>query len=190
MATITVGPILENEIYKNGFKAMQSMLGMADLFDFPKRTNGTSMLLKQSFFERLFGGEMVLIDFPGADVIGAQTDVKQLSLPQLLRIRCDNLDFAATTPGARAQADFLTSVDENLDKRIIQKLTSNGVVIDPAQTSEVVRLVLFIYGVYQQIGGEEGPRSSCWLVRAPPLEAILNVRDCELSVMGDRRGFL
>uniref|UniRef100_A0A7S0A4X8 Uncharacterized protein n=1 Tax=Pyrodinium bahamense TaxID=73915 RepID=A0A7S0A4X8_9DINO len=123
---------------------------------------------------------MELVSFPASDIIAAQADVRNLALSQLLHIRCGNLDFNATVPSMRAQSEFLTSIDETLEKRMAARLAAQpGVSIAPGQVSEVVRLVLLIYGVHEQID-KETASSSNWLVRCGQLEAVLSLPDCEL----------
>jgi len=189
---VTVGPVLEDHVYRAGLLGLKRALGDGDLLSFPKRPNGTAMLLRQSFFERLLSGGMDLISFPVADIIAAQTDVRNLSVPQLLCIRCSNLDFSASTPSMRTHGEFLRSVDEALERRMAAKLAGRGVNLAPGQVADAVRLVVLVYGVHERLNKEALGSSEHWLVKSGELQALLLLPACELlevESLGDASAF-
>mmetsp|Transcript_10838 Transcript_10838/g.33871 ORF Transcript_10838/g.33871 Transcript_10838/m.33871 type:complete len:668 (-) Transcript_10838:81-2084(-) len=179
MAT-TVGPMLEELVYRSGLQALKRAVGDDDLLNFPRRPNGSPMLLRQSFFERLLGGQLELVSFPASDIIAAQTDVRNLSLSQLLYIICGNLEFNAAAPSMRAQRDFLTTAEENLEKRVLARLSAEGgVAVPPEKAGEVMRLAVLTYGVFQHLPGNV-KKVTRWLLRTGPLEVLLCLKECRL----------
>jgi hypothetical protein len=81
------------------------------LKEFARRTNGSSRVLKEAFFERLFDGlELQAVAAP--DVVAAQHDIKALNITQLLFIRCKNFEFAAKDGAQSAHMNFLDTIDK------------------------------------------------------------------------------
>lgn len=181
-STHVVGPILEDGVFKAGLDGLRMQLGVDNLLDFPKRPNGTAVLMRQSFFEKIFTGKMEFLDFPTIDISAAQVDVKNLNLEQLLHIRCENREFHLTSPGLKTQGDFLGAVDSTLEKRVSERLAAGGGVAwaEPSRMSDVVRVVFLLYGVYQELPAEVRSKSDLWLLRSGNLEALLCIKTCEL----------
>ena len=71
-----VGPVKEERTLRNGLLRLALSVGEEQLFDFPKRPNGTPRLLRQSFFDRLLKADANLTNSHPGDVTGAQPDVK------------------------------------------------------------------------------------------------------------------
>lgn len=181
-STHVVGPILEDGVFKAGLDGLRMQLGVDNLLDFPKRPNGTAVLMRQSFFEKIFTGKMEFLDFPTIDISAAQVDVKNLNLEQLLHIRCENREFHLASPGLKTQGDFLGAVDSTLEKRVSERLAAGGGVAwaEPSRMSDVVRVVFLLYGVYQELPAEVRSKSDLWLLRSGNLEALLCIKTCEL----------
>eukprot|EP00747_Dinoflagellata_sp_TGD_P206917 gnl/TRDRNA2_/TRDRNA2_80549_c0_seq1.p1 gnl/TRDRNA2_/TRDRNA2_80549_c0~~gnl/TRDRNA2_/TRDRNA2_80549_c0_seq1.p1 ORF type:complete len:539 (-),score=105.60 gnl/TRDRNA2_/TRDRNA2_80549_c0_seq1:75-1691(-) len=174
----SIGPVLEENIYRAGLLAAKDGFGEAGLLEFPRRPNGSQMLLRERFFAQLLSGESNLMSVPAADVTAAQGDVRYLGIPQLLRIRCDHLE--SSHPPAISQ--FLDTVDEYVTKRLAERLSSHdGPAIQASQAGEVVRLVILIYGANRCLA-EQGTTPQCpyWLVRHAGLEALLHLPNCQL----------
>mmetsp|Transcript_130000 Transcript_130000/g.323967 ORF Transcript_130000/g.323967 Transcript_130000/m.323967 type:complete len:601 (+) Transcript_130000:49-1851(+) len=194
MAEATVvGPLAENQVYQDGLLALQEAVGTHRLLEFPRRTNGTPMLLRQSFFHRLLSEKIQLSNFPSADIIAAQADVRHLSLAQLLRIHCDNQDVVAPTPPVER---LLSCVAEHIGKRLATKLVTAAEAaaeeesekmpfVDAAVAAEVVRQVILIYGVQGQLAHGTAASHSRWLVVAEQAKAVLHLAECELRVFDD-----
>lgn len=180
-----VGPLLEADVRRCGLLALQAFLGDTEILSFARRADGTALLLRQGFFERLLKGEVGLSSCPAADVLAAQSDIRHLSLVQVLKIHCDNFDREALAC-AQAQAKFLSCVDEHLEKQILTKLAgTSGMLtqLEVKKTTEIVRVVLLVYGAHQRVdkGKQKGTH---WLVRAASLAAILDLKTCEFSELG------
>mmetsp|Transcript_48599 Transcript_48599/g.104128 ORF Transcript_48599/g.104128 Transcript_48599/m.104128 type:complete len:726 (-) Transcript_48599:72-2249(-) len=178
--TVEVGPVLEDVVQRAGLVALQHIIGDADLLRYPRRPNGSPMLLRQSFFERLLRGEVQLVSLPAADILAAQPDIRYLGLSQLLRLRCDCIDRSASMP---AISLFVSSLDDHIEKQLVARLVaSGGVEIEPSQASTVVRLVLLVYGARQRlISGGDGEKSRWWLIRCGGLEARLDLEACKFT---------
>ena len=57
-----------------------------ELFTFPKRRDGSSLLLRKNWYEKVLRGQVKLENCPPADVSAAQGDLKHLSFAQLLKV--------------------------------------------------------------------------------------------------------
>eukprot|EP00931_Biecheleriopsis_adriatica_P095271 TRINITY_DN6890_c0_g1_i4.p1 TRINITY_DN6890_c0_g1~~TRINITY_DN6890_c0_g1_i4.p1 ORF type:complete len:728 (-),score=247.20 TRINITY_DN6890_c0_g1_i4:60-2243(-) len=175
--SFAVGPLSEELVRRAGILAVRQAVGDADLLSFPKRPNGTPLLLRQSFFERLLNGKMQLASFPAADVSGAQMDVRKLALPQLLFIRCSLLD--ANFAPMSTQAAFVQAVDTALDEQLLRRLSQEGAL---TASEGVVRLSLLAYGAHAELQkqGASLPPAEHWLVRADGAQNLLHLPSCEL----------
>jgi hypothetical protein len=179
-----VGPLPEDQVRQKGFFNLQRMLGGAAeaLLDFPRRPNGTPMLLRQSFFERLLSGDMELSSFPAGDVLAAQVDVRHLTLPQLLRIRCG----VTALPRMQVQSKFMACVEDGIERLVAEQLARGSMSFGPSDMTDIARLVLFTYGVHEHIAASDGPKSSNqWLLRHGQVAAVLCLETCELRNLQD-----
>ncbi len=119
-----------------------------------------------------------LVDFTASDVTAAQGDVRYLTLPQLLRIRCNHLEPSLVA----VNSQFLDTIDEHVTKRLAERLVAgDGPAIQASQADEIVRLVILIYGANRWLT-EQGTTTQCsyWLVRHGGLEALLHLPNCQL----------
>ncbi|CAE7852190.1 unnamed protein product [Symbiodinium sp. KB8] len=82
-----IGPEPEEGLLRAGLLSLAEAIGTERLLEFPRRANGTPLLTRQGFFERLLKGETSLLDCAAADASAAEADVKSLGLHQLLAIR-------------------------------------------------------------------------------------------------------
>eukprot|EP00439_Symbiodinium_sp_Y106_P075814 s2417_g15.t1 len=85
-----IGPEPEEGLLRAGLLQLAEAIGTERLLEFPRRANGTPLLTRQGFFERLLKGEdgfTSLLDCAAADASAAEADVKRLGLHQLLAIR-------------------------------------------------------------------------------------------------------
>lgn len=182
---LIVGPQSEERYFKDGLRSLRCILGDSDLLTFPTRPNGTPMLLKQSFFERLLKGKMALSSFHMQDVSAAQVDVRKLNLTQLLFISCSQLDVSTgSSPSFAALTAFLGAVDAALQEKLASRLTSSVQV--PADcTAELVRTVVLIYGVRRDM---EEDACACWLVRSGSAQGLLHLPSCELRPLEAKAG--
>ncbi|CAE8669042.1 unnamed protein product, partial [Polarella glacialis] len=98
-----IGPEPEETLLKSGLRALGDAVGLEGLLDFPRRPNGTPVLTRQGFFERLLSGEASFHNCAAADASAAEADVKRLGLHQLLAIRCRNVDFTPSGAGQVAK---------------------------------------------------------------------------------------
>eukprot|EP00933_Yihiella_yeosuensis_P063199 TRINITY_DN66306_c0_g1_i1.p1 TRINITY_DN66306_c0_g1~~TRINITY_DN66306_c0_g1_i1.p1 ORF type:complete len:484 (-),score=72.60 TRINITY_DN66306_c0_g1_i1:250-1656(-) len=76
-------------------------------------------LLRASFFERAFEGNLELKACPPGDVLAAQGDLRQLTVEQLLMLRLRFLDFPISKAGSfDVHSNFLSAVDSELFGKI------------------------------------------------------------------------
>eukprot|EP00929_Paragymnodinium_shiwhaense_P082469 TRINITY_DN43458_c0_g1_i1.p1 TRINITY_DN43458_c0_g1~~TRINITY_DN43458_c0_g1_i1.p1 ORF type:complete len:642 (+),score=273.09 TRINITY_DN43458_c0_g1_i1:88-2013(+) len=184
-----LGPILEIDVRQAGLLKLQKCVGQDDLLEFPKRKNGSAMLLKQSFFERLFTGRMEVGSCPPSDLSGAQADVRYLSLAQLLFIRCQTAQSGVVAPVAQSPIDqFMTAVDSHLDLQLVARLVGSlgGRIQAPSseKTPEIAKQVVLLYGAADML---PDAGSDLWLLRSGGLEGLLDVSACSLQpVVADK----
>eukprot|EP00913_Durusdinium_trenchii_P003524 g3260.t1 len=74
-------------LLRAGLLGLSEAIGTGRLLEFPRRANGTPLLTRQGFFERLLKGETSFLNCAAADASAAEADVKRLALHQLLAIR-------------------------------------------------------------------------------------------------------
>mmetsp|Transcript_56256 Transcript_56256/g.89294 ORF Transcript_56256/g.89294 Transcript_56256/m.89294 type:complete len:750 (-) Transcript_56256:538-2787(-) len=179
-----VGPALETDLRKAGLVAMRQFLANGEILSFPRRPNGSPMLLRQGFFERLLKKEVDFASCLDSDLVAAQADIRHLSLPQLLHIRCENIE-SQVSARAQAQSKFLACIDESIEQCVMQKLSCTPNIVpqmDKSKASDLVHLALLIYGVYgdQILNKEDQNQSGTWLVRLDSFVAVLQLSTCEL----------
>jgi len=173
-----VGPVLDETILNTGLQALQRALGSGELLQFPTRPSGAPLLLRQRFFERLFGEpDADLSDCSSGDLTAAQGDVSKLGLTQLLHLRCGHLE--APRSGA-AQTDFQNAVSSALTPKLVERLAAGGVEVDAMEAEEVARGALRCYGVAEQLPTSAPGRPEHFLLRAGSVEAVLHLPTCSL----------
>lgn len=178
----SVGPIFEETVSRTGLDALRRTIGGDDLLTFPTRSSGAPVLLKQRFFEKMLGSQFDLSNFSAGEIGDAQADIRNLSLSQLLYIRCGRPE-AQLSSTSSAQADFMNAVAAALGPKLAERLLSAGtsdISLDPDSTDEVSRTVVLIYGVYDKL---EGAKPDYWLFRVEFSEAVLHLPTCTLQQM-------
>lgn len=181
-----LGPEPEENLLKTGLVALSHAIGTDGLLDFPRRPNGTPMLTRQGFFERLLSGEASLQNCAAADASAAEADVKRLGLHQLLAIRCANLDFVPTGAGQATKASFLALVDRCTMDLLAQRLLGiESQALTEAHRAVVMRHAVLIYGAGRQLAGELQSSGldgrNWWLLAVGGTRRYLHLPRCEVS---------
>jgi len=120
--------VSEMYVVKQGFLRLRGNMKWEDeLFEFPTRKNGSSMVLRRGWFLRVLKGDASLSSCPLADVAAAQSDIKHLSIWQCLWIRCENLNSCETECAQfQAHKNFLELIDRRIclciGTRVLQDL--------------------------------------------------------------------
>jgi len=148
-------------------QALRRNLGDGNLLSFPKRDNGMALMLRQNFFEKLFEGKLDLKDFQVGDVAAARADLKHLTIHQLLKIRVDNLEFAASLP-TPAHGEFLTSCTTVFETMLATRLGSGSL----ALPADVARQVQLLYGANAMLSQVAAP---LWLLKVGKFSALLDL---------------
>jgi len=113
MPTRRLHSVSEINVIKQGFILLSDNLkSEGDLFEFPKRKNGTSLFLRQGWYQRVLNNDAQLASCPASDVSAAQTDVKYLSLIQCLWIRRLNINLECSN--FSAHYSFFESIDQKI----------------------------------------------------------------------------
>jgi hypothetical protein len=168
-------------VLKAGLLAIQEALGRDGLLDFPRRKNGTPMLTRQGFFERLLKGQASLQDCASADCSAAEADVKRLSLVQLLDIRCKHIDYSPEGRSQVGKASFLGLLDRCASAALAERLLKEQVLAD-AHKAIVTRQAMLIYGASRELAklSEEGG-GEWWLLAVGGTRRYLHLPSCEVS---------
>lgn len=187
LSSVSLGPKPEDAMLKAGLLAISEMLGNDDLLNFPRRANGTPLLMRQGFFQRLLSGEVSIQDCSISDCQAAEADVRRLSVNQLLSIRCRHFDFEASGTSNSAKAAFLGQVDRStmtlLGERLLpSKAGCEKDKLTDAQRAVLIRHIVLIYGAHHEImiSEEKAPGSEWWLVVVGGTQRYVNVPKCEL----------
>lgn len=166
--TVELGPVPEESVAASGLKSLRRRLGDASLLEFPKRENGTALLLRQNFFEKLFSGAIELKDCPPTDTAAARADLKHLTLQQLLKIRVDNLEFAASQSLQSAHNEFLTASATIFEAKLSARLNIGGL----AAPADIARQVLLLYGAHLLMKEVAVPM---WLLKVGDFKVFLDL---------------
>ncbi|CAK0830905.1 unnamed protein product, partial [Prorocentrum cordatum] len=152
LASHWLGPESEELTLKSGLLAIRGALGDRGLLDFPRRPNGTPLVVRQGFFERLLKGEATLQNVAAADASAAEPDVKKLGLQQLLAIRCQSLDYHPTGKDLDPKRSFLVLVDQCIMPLLGQRLLGEETkAFSEAHRAIVMRQVVLIYGANRNL---------------------------------------
>eukprot|EP00929_Paragymnodinium_shiwhaense_P069168 TRINITY_DN34893_c0_g1_i1.p1 TRINITY_DN34893_c0_g1~~TRINITY_DN34893_c0_g1_i1.p1 ORF type:complete len:606 (+),score=131.00 TRINITY_DN34893_c0_g1_i1:120-1937(+) len=116
--------VTEQRCLKEGLTRFQEALvvprleGSAEakesLLALPRRSNGTPVMMRHTWFNRLLRSEIELQGTMANDVAIAQPDLQHLTLEQLLLIRSRTLDFATLSKSHEAHINFLHNADKHL----------------------------------------------------------------------------
>jgi len=137
-----INGVYEQQIVNAGLRYLDTRWAAdmdGPMTDFPRRPNGSSVLLRERTFLSLLTEQMSLKSMPASDVGAAQGDLQRLTLRQLLRLRTLHLDFnpggSTTALGANVHAAFLESLEMLLFKKLGQKAA--GQLIERDQLEDV-----------------------------------------------------
>jgi len=128
--------ISEQRVLKNGVMTLHgkvSLASMTSLLELPRRSDGSSRLLRQSFFERLLNDETQVQRSLPSDITAAQSDIKHLTLEQMLVLRSRTLDFATESRSHDAHNNFLETLDRQLFEQIAKQFVQNAPLNSPSQ---------------------------------------------------------
>mmetsp|Transcript_66064 Transcript_66064/g.157991 ORF Transcript_66064/g.157991 Transcript_66064/m.157991 type:complete len:426 (+) Transcript_66064:48-1325(+) len=117
--------ISEQRVLKTGIRRIRDIFVPQDVegvLQLPTRKNGTSMLLRPAFVKKLLNHEIELQSAMAADISAAQSDIKHLSLVQLLELRARTLDFVTDSRSHEAHKSFLSIVDNHLFAQVAYRL--------------------------------------------------------------------
>ncbi|CAK0830904.1 unnamed protein product [Prorocentrum cordatum] len=184
LASHWLGPESEELTLKSGLLAIRGALGDRGLLDFPRRPNGTPLVVRQGFFERLLKGEATLQNVAAADASAAEPDVKKLGLQQLLAIRCQSLDYHPTGKDLDPKRSFLVLVDQCIMPLLGQRLLGEETkAFSEAHRAIVMRQVVLIYGAnsypfFRHLAVAGAPRRGAReLDRGPPGHRAADLED-------------
>ncbi|CAK0830903.1 unnamed protein product [Prorocentrum cordatum] len=183
LASHWLGPESEELTLKSGLLAIRGALGDRGLLDFPRRPNGTPLVVRQGFFERLLKGEATLQNVAAADASAAEPDVKKLGLQQLLAIRCQSLDYHPTGKDLDPKRSFLVLVDQCIMPLLGQRLLGEETkAFSEAHRAIVMRQVVLIYGANRNLI-EKGVTlgSDWWLLAVGGTRRYLHLGRCEVT---------
>lgn len=183
----------EQRIVKKGILEFQRRLAEPDpkkLLEFPTRKNGSSMLLRKTYFERLLSDQIEMQTSMAADVAAAQSDLKHLNLRQHLTIRSRTLDFQTESKSHDAHNNFLQSVDRylfiELAKFVLGKIENpvadcplspssprgGSSTLDPVSRAlyNIGTRVVLLLGAVIEFQEEGTILPPCWAVEVDPME--------------------
>lgn len=151
------------------------------LWELPRRGNGSHLVLRPAFFERLLNGSVEFKSCHESDVCGSQTDLKHLDCAQLLFLRAQTVDFGTQSSTHSGRTNFLNSLDLHMFEKLArfcvrlpadQELPSSEVLYDFGLRIAIYR------GVIAWLEQETKPQSEedkevptlpeCWVL---PLQA-------------------
>lgn len=112
----------EQRVLKNGIRSLHDRLvDGKDCLDIPRASGGGPKILRQSFLQGLLSNELQLQRSLAGDVSAAQSDLRHLSLEQLLAIRIRTLDFATESRSHDAHNGFLATIDKLLFELVARR---------------------------------------------------------------------
>lgn len=153
-----ISGIYEHQCQKIGFRRLDQIWDSGDLHEFPK---GRGALLKEQFFRDLIDGKIQLQATPRNDIAAAQSDIKRLSLVQLLRVRVQTLDYDSKSHGEAAMA-FMLSLEQNLYGKLGQHIASSGLLKDDSSPHNIGYQAMLLMS---SAGAVPSP---CWWSWWPP----------------------
>jgi len=125
------------------------------------------------------------------DVSIAQTDLRHLSLTQLLHLRCHDDVCAAlvTKPSSPFVATFIAAIHTTLESKLAEKFSDDLALSPPATASELMRNVVLVFGAHAIL--EHSPskweikRNQTWMVRVGSLKFLVNLMSGKVRDLGD-----
>lgn len=113
--------VTEQRVLKAGLIRMHSMLTGGrekEIAEIPNTKEITRKMLGRAFLTRLLRGELELKSCMENDVASAQSDLRYLTLEQLLLIRVPTLNFQTEAFSHSARNSFLETLDKHLFSKI------------------------------------------------------------------------
>jgi len=166
--------LTEQRVLKSGLGELRRRLRERrtdeKLLSFPRRANGTAVMLRESFFERLLSGEVDFRSLMASDLTEAQRDIRYLTLPQLLAIRTGCLDFHTESSTHRGHRNFLGTVDRLLSEKIAVEMLCG---LEPSGLGQVQKLGLrlaLVLGAGVELPSLAKLPSSIWALPVEPEE--------------------
>jgi len=129
----------EDQAINVGLRCLDGQWGTEALHDFPKRPNGSALLLREQLLGSLLKGTRDLKSVPASDLSAAQGDLRHLSLRQLLKIRALHLDFVPPKNGGDTSTAFIEKMDWLLFEQL-GKTASVNVTVDSQDSASACRL--------------------------------------------------
>jgi len=173
--------LAENRVLKTGLLELEQRIGQPDieeLLRFPRWPNGSPMMLSESFFLRLLSGAVEFRSCMGADVAGAQRDLRRLTLPQLIATRNRCLGFATESCTHQSHREFVETMDRFLFEHIAKRGLRGPEPSCPLAANRLgMRLVLVLGAIAEMPALSQLP-SPFWAI---PLVSDWGA-DCEVAI--------
>lgn len=132
--------------------------GVARMMEMPKRADGSSLVMKVNFFQRLLTDRLEVKGCMECDISAAHMDLRHLTLEQLLSIRAKNLDFETASESHGAHNLFLEAIDthiaEKLGRRMLRGKVSQPV--EPEALRTLGRRVVLSLGAAEMLASGWG----------------------------------
>lgn len=89
-----------------------------NILELPKNPDGSSKVMRSSFFEKLLSDRIEIKGSLESDVAAAQLDIRHLSVEQLLTLRIGTMDFLTESSKFNAHNNFLNTLDQHMFEKI------------------------------------------------------------------------
>lgn len=159
----------EQMVLKEGVRRLKDRVTPEDVLpELPRRPDGSSRLLRQSFFQRLLGRETELQRSLPGDVTAAQPDLRHLQFQHLLALRVRTLDFATESRSHEAHSNFLNTLDKHLFAQVAsQHLHGEVPAVPEAALHRLGFHLALVLGALRQLEPQDGapePVPASWLL--------------------------
>uniref|UniRef100_A0A7S4VQB5 Uncharacterized protein n=1 Tax=Alexandrium monilatum TaxID=311494 RepID=A0A7S4VQB5_9DINO len=156
-----ISDLSEQRVLKTGLRRLHARLVLpkaSEILELPRREDGSCRLMRQSFFQRLLSKEIELQGSMPNDIASAQSDLRHLSLEQLLGVRARTLDFATESRTHDAHNSFLAILDRHLFERIASRHLRGGTAPRAPELMQRlgVRLAIVLGARAVLLGGSHG----------------------------------
>lgn len=189
-----IGHVTEQHVLKRGISRLHETLKpRADkILQLPRRPSGSHLLLRASWFERLLQDVVQVQTSLPSDITAGQSDLKHLTLEQLLTIRCRTLDFATESRSHEAHNNFLATLDQQLFCRIARQLAQGSPVAGDHAMNRMGLLICMVLGAITMLCESDDDKvPDCWALHLDPLEwrgqqvALFNSREMTVDTLRD-----
>eukprot|EP00747_Dinoflagellata_sp_TGD_P170032 gnl/TRDRNA2_/TRDRNA2_200518_c0_seq1.p1 gnl/TRDRNA2_/TRDRNA2_200518_c0~~gnl/TRDRNA2_/TRDRNA2_200518_c0_seq1.p1 ORF type:complete len:600 (+),score=86.80 gnl/TRDRNA2_/TRDRNA2_200518_c0_seq1:124-1923(+) len=199
----------EQRVLKDGILQLHRKLNIeqdSNVLELPRRSDGSPKMLRASFYERLLSGQIELQSSMANDVAAAQSDLKHLSLAQLLALRSRSLDFATESRSHDAHNNFLATLDRLLFERFARQRLCDG--NEPGQAipkesdpfCKLGHQMLLVLGVARVLVADDGscedastvPLPRCWALTLDAWSpgcslALFDAEELKVQTIGDEQ---